>query len=46
MQRFDIVGPPTIVFLDPEGSEISSSRVIGAVSVNAFLAQVAKALRA
>ena len=46
MQRFDVVGPPTIVFLDPEGSEISNARVIGAVGVNAFLAQVAKALRA
>lgn len=46
MQRFDVVGPPTIVFLDPEGAEISSSRVIGAVSVNAFLAKVARALRA
>lgn len=46
MQRFDVVGPPTIVFLDPEGSEISRTRVVGAVGVNAFLAKVAKALRA
>ncbi len=46
MQRFDVVGPPTIVFLDPEGSEISNARVIGTVDVNAFLAKVAKALRA
>jgi thioredoxin:protein disulfide reductase len=46
MQRFDVVGPPTVVFLDPEGSEISDARVTGAVGVNAFLAKVAKALRA
>lgn len=46
MRRFDVVGPPTIVFLDPEGSEISSTRVIGAVGVDAFLAKVTKALRA
>lgn len=46
MRRFDVVGPPTIVFLNPEGSEISNARVIGAVSANAFLAKLAKAVRA
>lgn len=45
MRRFDVVGPPTIVFLDPKGSEIANSRVIGAVDINAFLAKVAEASR-
>ncbi len=44
MQRFDVVGPPTIIFLDPEGSEISNARVTGTVGVNEFLAKVAGGL--
>ncbi len=46
MQRFEVVGPPTIVFLNPEGAEISNTRIVGAVGVDAFLSKVAKALRA
>jgi thioredoxin:protein disulfide reductase len=37
MQRFDVVGPPTMLFLDAEtGSEIENTRTIGAISVEQF----------
>ncbi|ABE41461.1 Protein-disulfide reductase [Rhodopseudomonas palustris BisB5] len=37
MKRFDVVGPPTVVFLDQrDGSEIPSARTIGEVSADAF----------
>lgn len=45
MDRFGVVGPPTIVFLDPNGSEIRQARVVGDVSVADFLSKVATALR-
>ncbi|RED33280.1 thiol:disulfide interchange protein DsbD [Rhodopseudomonas thermotolerans] len=37
MQRFDVVGPPTVVFLDArDGDEVSAARVVGEVSADAF----------
>jgi thiol:disulfide interchange protein DsbD len=37
MQRFDVVGPPTVVFLDArDGREISAARTVGEVSAHAF----------
>ena len=46
MQRFAVVGPPTVVFLNPDGSEIKDARVVGDVGVDNFLDKVAKAWRA
>jgi len=46
MQRFAVVGPPTVVFLNPDGSEIKDARVVGDVGVDGFLDKVAKAWRA
>jgi len=38
MQRFEVVGPPTMFFLSPkDGREIPRTRLIGAVDVNLFL---------
>ena len=45
MQRFAVVGPPTVVFLNPDGSEIMDARVVGDVGVDGFLNKVAKASR-
>ncbi len=46
MKRFAVVGPPTIVFLNPNGSEIQEARVVGDIGVAGFLSKLAKALRA
>jgi thioredoxin:protein disulfide reductase len=46
MKRFGVVGPPTIVFLGPDGGEIQDARIVGDVSVAGFLSKLAKALRA
>lgn len=46
MQRFAVVGPPTVVFLNPDGSEIKDARVVGDVGVERFLNKIAKAWRA
>jgi len=45
MQRFAVVGPPTVVFLNPDGSEIRDARVVGDVGVDNFLDKVARASR-
>jgi thiol:disulfide interchange protein DsbD len=46
MKRFGVVGPPTIVFLSPEGREIQEARIVGDVGVAGFLSKLAKAIRA
>ncbi|MEO8321838.1 MAG: thioredoxin family protein, partial [Bradyrhizobium sp.] len=46
MQRFAVVGPPTVVFLNPDGSEITEARVVGDIGVSGFLGRLAKASRA
>jgi thiol:disulfide interchange protein DsbD len=46
MQRFDVVGPPTMIFLDAStGEEIPRTRSIGAIDLAAFLNRIASALR-
>jgi len=40
------VGPPTVVFLNPDGSEIKDARVVGDVGLDNFLNKVARAWRA
>ena len=39
-ERFDIAGVPTIVFIDPEGNEISDARVVGFLRADRFLERV------
>ena len=46
MKRFGVVGPPTILFLSPEGREIQEARIVGDVGVSGFLNKLAKAIRA
>ena len=46
MKRFGVVGPPTIVFLSPEGHEIREARIVGDVGVAGLLSKLAKAIRA
>lgn len=44
MKRFDVIGPPTIFFLDAKtGQEIPGSRSIGAVNAETFIARVPEA---
>jgi thioredoxin:protein disulfide reductase len=45
MQRFAVVGPPTVVFLNPDGSEITEARVVGDIGIDAFISRIAKATR-
>jgi thiol:disulfide interchange protein DsbD len=46
MKRFGVVGPPTVLFLSPEGREIQEARIVGDVGVSGFLSKLAKAIRA
>ena len=46
MKRFAVVGPPTMIFLNPDGTEIYEARVVGGIGVDGFLTRIAKAIRA
>jgi thiol:disulfide interchange protein DsbD len=37
MQRFSVVGPPTLIFLNSAGKEVDAARIVGAVGVDEFL---------
>jgi thioredoxin:protein disulfide reductase len=44
MQRFSVVGPPTILFLDPKtGQEVAPARTIGTIDANGFLQKLTAA---
>jgi thiol:disulfide interchange protein DsbD len=45
MQRFAVVGPPTLIFLNPMGTEVESARTVGATAADDFLAKIAAAER-
>lgn len=45
MQRFAVVGPPTLIFLNREGAEVENARTVGATAVDDFLAKVTAAER-
>ena len=45
MKRFAVVGPPTIVFLNPDGTEIQEARVVGQIGISGFLSKLKKVLR-
>ena len=44
MQRFDIVGPPTMFLLGPTGTEIAGSRLIGAISATDLALHIERAV--
>lgn len=43
MQKLGVMGPPTILFIGPEGGEKRASRIIGEVDAEAFLTHLKKA---
>ncbi|MBA1154608.1 protein-disulfide reductase DsbD [Microvirga mediterraneensis] len=44
MRRFDVVGPPTILFLDPKtGQELTPVRTIGTIDADGFLRKLTAA---
>lgn len=43
MQDLQIMGPPTILFIDPQGSEQRTQRITGEVSANNFLQHLTRA---
>ena len=43
MQEISIMGPPTILFISPDGSEIRAQRITGEVNAEQFLASLARA---
>lgn len=45
MERFAVVGPPTLIFLDAAGREVDGTRVIGMTAVTDFLSKITAAER-
>lgn len=46
MQRFDVIGPPTMIFFDAEaGKEIPQARSVGPIDADAFIRRLASARR-
>lgn len=46
MQRFDVVGPPTMIFLEAQaGREIPEMRTVGPIDADTFLSRLASATR-
>lgn len=43
MARFAVVGPPTIFLLDPEGQEITGSRLVGAITTEDIATRLSQA---
>jgi thioredoxin:protein disulfide reductase len=45
MQRFAVIGPPTLIFLNTMGTEVEGTRTVGATVAVDFLARIAAAER-
>ena len=45
MQRFAVIGPPTLIFLNPTGTEVERARTVGATAVDDFLSKIAASER-
>jgi thiol:disulfide interchange protein DsbD len=44
MRRFDVIGPPTVIFLDARaGKEIPQTRTVGPVDADTFIGKIANA---
>ncbi|NNC22997.1 protein-disulfide reductase DsbD [Salinisphaera sp. USBA-960] len=46
MDAFDVVGPPTILFIGPDGQRYRSARIVGELDADAFLEHWRRAQRA
>ncbi|MGD9591962.1 MAG: protein-disulfide reductase DsbD [Candidatus Berkiella sp.] len=42
LKKFDLIGPPAVLFFSPNASELTKYRIIGEVSKKQFLAQLAQ----
>ncbi|HGM8359635.1 protein-disulfide reductase DsbD [Pseudomonas aeruginosa] len=40
LKRYEVLGPPTVLWISPEGSEVRSQRISGEISRDQFLAKV------
>jgi thiol:disulfide interchange protein DsbD len=40
LKRFNVVGPPTLIFFSAKGQELTSARIVGEVTANEFLNKV------
>ena len=40
LQRFKLLGPPSIVFFDKDGNELSQARIVGEQNAREFLAHL------
>jgi len=45
MERFSVIGPPTLIFLGAAGREVDGTRIIGATAVEDLLSKIAAAER-
>ncbi len=43
LKEYDIIGPPTIVFINPQGEEVRSARITGEVNAAEFLSYLQRA---
>lgn len=44
LNRFNVIAPPTFLFIDPDGNELHPLRLVGAVSTNHFYDHLSKTL--
>ena len=40
MKRFKVVAPPTVIFLNPNGQELSDARIVGEVDAKEFIGHI------
>ncbi len=40
LEHFDVIGPPTIIFFNAQGQELTAERIVGEVSAKEFLSTV------
>jgi len=40
LKRFQVIGPPTIIFFNSQGQELTAARIVGEVSAKEFLAKI------
>jgi thioredoxin:protein disulfide reductase len=45
MERFAVIGPPTLVFLNAAGKEVDGTRIVGATVVDEIIRKIAAAER-
>ena len=42
LKRFHVIGPPTIIFFNAKGQELTSARIVGEVGAEEFFAHIKK----